>query len=134
MSKITIQNKDFHVYADKKARAAMTRYSCDPKDLLAPLTEVDFVVGDKARRITVEVKINDNPKGNFIIQPTLVEDQKWFIMTFTNLAEKPTPLYDTKYKVKLSCGHDLVVDTTVDDLMTTADYECHICQSKKRKV
>lgn len=130
MDKISIRNKDFHIYADKKARMAMLQYSCEPKDLLAPLVDIEFNLPEKSKRITVEVKYNNHRKGNFVIQPTLVNDQKWFVMTFTNLLNKPEPLHENKYRVQLTCGHTLIVDTTVDDLFSTAYYDCHVCSKK----
>ena len=40
MTKITIKNSDYHLYADKRAKNAFKKYACEPKDLLSPLTDL----------------------------------------------------------------------------------------------
>ena len=133
MSKITICNKDYHMYVDKRAKEAMKRYSCDPHDLLGPLADVEFNEPQDTKNITVEIKIDKTIRGSFIIQPTLIESQKWFILTFTNIVDIPAKVSDTKYIIKLSCGHNIVSDTTVDNITNTPYYECNMCKNSQRK-
>jgi hypothetical protein len=132
MSKIIISDKQFNLYADHRAKEAMKRYSCNPKDLLTPLVDMQFKEPNSCKNVTIEVKINNNIKGNFIVQPTLVETEKWFIMTFTNLVDKPRHISDNKYEVKLMCGHTMINDASVTDVNHTVYYECQICKNIKR--
>ncbi len=56
MSKITISNKDYHMYVDKCAKEAMRRYDCNPHDLLGPLADGKFNEPQDCKNITVEIK------------------------------------------------------------------------------
>ena len=132
MSKITISNKDYHMYVDKCAKEAMRRYDCNTHDLLGPLADAKFNEPQDCKNITVEIKSDQTIRGSFIIQPTLIEAQKWFILTFTNIIDIPIRISDTKYIVKLSCGHDIVSDTTVDNIKNTPYYECNMCKNLKK--
>lgn len=132
MAKIKLKNKDYHVYTDHRAKDALKRYSCDVRELLMPLADVKFNEPEKCRNITIELKINEHAKGSFIVQPTKIETQNWFILTFSNIVESPRMMYDTKYQVRLACGHKLLMDTTVDNPSSSTYYECHICKKNKK--
>ena len=131
MAEIYLSNRPFNVFADKRARDAMKRHKLNPKDLLAPLVDAKFEEPEKCRSVFIEVKINDNVKGNFIIQPTLVYTQKWFIMTYTNLAAKPVQISESKFRIDLTCGHSIINDVTVGSMGDVRYFECQVCKRKK---
>jgi hypothetical protein len=131
MTKITIKNSDYHLYADKRAKTAFKKYACEPKDLLSPLTDLEFRSPDDQKHIAVEVKINNSVEGSFLIQPALIESQKWFIMSFTNITEPPIDINSKKYKLKLACGHSVIGDKSVDNKYINLYHDCQICKREK---
>lgn len=131
MAEIYLSNRQFNMFADKRARDAMKRHKFDPKDLLSPLVDAKFEEPEKCRSIFIEVKINDSIRGNFIVQPTLVHSQKWFIMTYSNLAATPIQISDSKFRIQLTCGHSIINDVTVGELGDVRYFECQVCKQKK---
>lgn len=134
MTKIKINNSDYHIYADKRAKTAMKRYACDTKDLLGPLTDLEFKSPYEKHHVAIEVKINDSVEGSFLVQPALIETQKWFIMSFTNITEPPKGIANTrKYRMRLACGHFVIGDKSVENKAINLYQECQICKRKKHE-
>jgi len=124
---IKIDNDNYIMFASESVKRCLLRNKISAIDLLTPYTKKIF---SKKGNCSIKKIGEENISITNISVYDFDEEKitKCFILHSVGNYTELKPVLDNKWSVKLECGHNAIIDDTVDTICKDHKVKCFLCE------